>query len=447
MHAAAKAGELGLRCVVVDENAEAGGQYYRQPALGSVLAPDSRQQRGRIHIDHAASVATLRLGCTVYGMDGDGRFWLEQDGVAESVRPRAVLIATGAFDTPVAFPGWTLPGVMSAGAAQVLVKNQRVRPGQRAVVAGSGPMLFAVAATLRRAGVRIAEIVEATSFRQAMPFLPPTLLHPTRYAELAGYALPLVASRVPIRRGHIVAAAEGDGRLEAVRLRESGRHGTSAGRERTVEADLLCVGYGLSASTELVRLAGCRLVWDDGLGQKVPDVDLWQAASRPGFFVAGEAGGLGGAEIAAVGGELAAIGAARHLGRLQESEAAQQARSPRRRLRALKSFAAVLPRVFPRPDGLAQLPTDNTTLCRCENVTLSKVLEAMDESGAATLNEIKTTSRCGMGWCQGRVCGMVLPTVLAAHRPGFDVASSFTARSPIRPIAAASMAALEPRHE
>lgn len=452
---AARAGELGLRAVVVDENLEAGGQYYRQPALEGVPL-DRRQRKGRAAIERAAAAAELRLGCCVYGLDatdGRRRVWLDHSGVADLVEPRAILLATGAFDTPVAFPGWTLPGVVSAGAAQVLVKGQRVRPGRRAVVAGTGPFLFVIAAALRHAGVEVVEVVEATSIRRSVRHLPGSLRHPGRYAELAGYGFPLVASGVRIRRGEIVAAAEGADRLEAVTLRRrtgrdgppaaAGDDGPPAARERVVEADLLCVGYGFSASTELARLADCELGWDEGLGQAVPAFDRWQATSAPGVFVAGEACGLGGAEMAAAEGELAAIGAARYLGRVSDADGERIARPIWRRLRGLRSFAALLPSLFPRPPELTGLAAGDTIVCRCQNVRLGGVLEAVDRSASANVNELKTTTRCGQGWCQGRICGTLLPPVVAARRPGFDANSLFTPRTPIRPVQLAALIGLE----
>jgi NADPH-dependent 2,4-dienoyl-CoA reductase/sulfur reductase-like enzyme len=455
--AAARAGDLGLRTLVVDENVEAGGQYYRPPALEGVTL-DARQREGRAKIEHAADAAELRLGCCVYGIDAaDGwwRVWLERDGVADLVEPRAILLATGALDTPVAFPGWTLPGVVSAGAAQVLVKGQHVRPGRRAVVAGTGPFLFVVAAALRHAGVQVVEVVEATSIGRSVRHLPGSLRHPGRYAELAGYGLPLVASGIRIRRGEIVAAADGSDRLQAVRLRRrTGGDGQGAAegedrqrtaRERVIEADLLCVGYGFSASTELARLVGCDFGWDDGLGQAVPTFDRWQATSAPGVFVAGEACGLGGAQLAAGEGELAAIGAARHLGRISHADGERIARPLRRRLRGLRSFAALLPRLFPRPRELTGLATVDTIVCRCQNVPLDAVLAAVDRFAPANVNELKTTTRCGQGWCQGRICGTILPLLVAAHRPGFDADVLFTPRAPIRPVQLAALVELERR--
>lgn len=464
--AAASAGELGLVVLAVDENFEAGGQYYRQSAIeDSVL--DARQRLGRQKIERAAAAAELRLGCSVYAVDvadGRRRVWLGRDGTAECVEPRAILLATGAFDAPVAFPGWTLPGVLTAGAAQVLVKGQRVRPGRRAVLAGSGPFLFVVAGALRHAGVKVVEVVEAASVRGSIRHLPRSLRHPGRYAELAGHALPLLAAGGAIRRAEIVAAAEGRDQLEAVTLRkrrpgDAAQYGGAAaapalsvdtgvstsGRERVVEADLLCVGYGFSASTELARLAGCDLAWDDGLEQAIPAFDGWQATSQPGIFVAGEACGLGGAQMAAAEGELAAVGAARSLGRVSDAEAELLAAPLRRTLRGLRSFAALLTRLFPRPGELTDLAAPETIVCRCENVQLGTVLAAIDRTGARNVNELKTTTRCGQGWCQGRICGTLMPGLVAARRLGFEPDSPFTPRNPIRPIQLAALVELESR--
>jgi thioredoxin reductase/bacterioferritin-associated ferredoxin len=439
--------------MIVDENASAGGQYYRQPrdveTAGFLV--DSRQRRGRAKIDEVAAAATLRLGCAVYGLDTQHRVWMDQDGAADFINPRCVLLATGAYDRPVAFPGWTLPGVMAAGSAQALVKSQQVRPGSRAVIAGSGPFLFVVAVQLLKAGVDVVEVVEAATARKSLPHLDlaGSLRYPSRFAELVGYLLPLIRAGTKIRQGEIIASADGDGCLQQVRLRSTSIGGDGPHvLERVIDADLLCVGYGFSASTELARLAGCALAWDEGLHQNVPACDEWQATSVDGVFVAGEACGLGGAPVAECEGELAAIGIARRIGRIQEAEAHRMAAPIRRRLRGLRRFAAVLPALFPTPPQLAELAMPNTIVCRCQNVTFDRVLEAVMHEGAATLNEVKTTALCGMGWCQGRICGSVLPPLLA-QRVGtaFDVTSAFTARNPVRPVKVSSLAKLAPSED
>jgi D-hydroxyproline dehydrogenase subunit alpha len=436
--AAVRAGELGLSVLVADENVTAGGQYYRQQPepFSRSGSSDPQQERGRRLIESARQVATLRLATSVWGI-GQGSLWLDHGSQPEQVAAPCTLLATGAYDRPTPFPGWTLPGVISAGAAQTLVKGQALRPGSRALVAGSGPFLLTVAAHLVKAGVTVTELVEATTVRESLGLLPRTAAYPGRYLELVGYLAPLAAARVHLRQGYVVAAAEGDRRLERVRLEP--RRGRS-GQARTVEADLLCVGYGFSASTELARLAGCELRWDRGLAQPVPGYDDWQATSVAGLFVAGEACGFGGAQVAELEGQVAAIGAARYLGRLSDADAARLADPLRRNLRRARRFGDLLTRTFPAQRRLLDMVSDETLICRCQNVSFGPIARAVQD-GARDLNEIKTSTRCGMGWCQGRICGAILPTLLHERvDPAFDVSTPFTTRLPLRPVRVSAMA-------
>lgn len=436
--AAVRAGELGLSVLIADENVTAGGQYYRQPPepFSWAGSGDPQQERGRRLIESARQTATLRLATSVWGI-GQECLWLDQDGRTEQVVAPCTLLATGAYDRPTPFPGWTLPGVITAGAAQTLVKGQGLRPGSRAVVAGSGPFLLTVAAHLVKAGVSVAELVEATTIRESLKVMPRSAAYPGRYLELVGYLAQLAAARVRLRRGYVVAAAEGGQRLQRVRL-EPGQSGS--GRDRTVEADLLCVGYGFAASTELARLAGCHLRWDPGLAQPVPSYNDWQETSVAGLFLAGEACGFGSAQLAELQGQLAAIGAARYLGCLSDADAAQLASPLRRSLRRARRFSDLLTRTFPARRRLLDMVSDQTLICRCQNVSFGSLRRAVQE-GARDLNEVKTSTRCGMGWCQGRICGAALPALL--HElvdPAFDASIPFTARPPLRPLSVSAMA-------
>ncbi len=442
--AAIQAGELGLDTVVVDENTTAGGQFYRQypESFQEPASPrDPQRERGRQVISRARRAAEFRLGASVWGIDGPD-VWLDQGGEPDLVRSHCTLLATGAHDRPTPFPGWTLPGVITAGAAQTLVKGQAVKPGSRAVVAGSGPFLLTVAAHLVAAGVRVVEVVEAATLHEGLRLLPRTLPYPARYVELSRYLTPLLRHGARFTRGCVVAAAEGRDHVERVEL-EPLRGGPR--RTRSVGVDLLCVGYGFSAPTDLARLAGCSLRWDTGMAQPVPRHDRWQATSVPGLLVAGEACGLGGASVSALEGQIAAIGAARQLARLSDPEAARLARPLWARLRRARGFARVLTDAFPHRLQLAELPTDDTIVCRCQNVRWGTVRKAVEE-GAHDLNEVKTSTRCGMGWCQGRICGAALPDLITSRvDPGFDHSAVFTARPPFRPVRASTLARALPR--
>jgi NADPH-dependent 2,4-dienoyl-CoA reductase/sulfur reductase-like enzyme len=437
--AAIRASELGLESLVVDESSTAGGQYYRQkpPSFGARRNHRDRQQeRGAELIARAHRGAAFRLGASVWAID-TARVWLDEQGSTDAVSAPCILLATGAHDRPTPFPGWTLPGVLTAGGAQALVKGQALKPGSLAVVAGSGPFLLTVAAHLVAAGVTVREVVEAATIRESLPLVPRTLAHPARYLELGRYLAPLVHHGVKLTRGYLIASAEGSERLERVHL-EPARPGPA--RFRSIDVDLLCVGYGFSASTELARLAGCELSWDSGLDQTVPRCDEWQATSVPGLFVAGEACGLGGATVAELQGHVAAIGVARHLGRLSCSDASRLAAPLHHRLERARGFVGLLTRAFPARHRISEMATDETIVCRCQNVPWGTIRDAV-QAGARDLNEVKTSTRCGMGWCQGRICGAALPALLRGRvDPAFDLITSFTARPPLRPLPVSTLA-------
>ena len=434
--AAIRASRLGLDVVVVEESAQAGGQYYRQTPGGlRIQRPtDGREARGAALIARLADVAELRLRTAAWGLDG-GRVWTQVGAVSEAIHPGAVILATGSFDRPVAFPGWTLPGVVTAGGAQAMAKGQRVRPGSRALVAGTGPLSLVLAAHLAHAGVKVVELVEAASARQIVGCSPRLVAYPARWRELPGLLLALGRAGVRVALGSVVDAAEGGERVERARIVGVGRDGRpDLASRRWVDVDLLCTGYGFSAHTGLARVAGCSLAWDAGFGQPVPRHDQWQETSVPGTFVAGEATGFGGVHVAEAEGELAAVGAARRLGRLPERGADALAGPLRRRLRYWRGFATHLAAGFPVPGVLGHLVTDETLVCRCESVPFGHVRHSVDE-GARALDELKLDTRCGLGLCQGRICGAVLPALLADRSAGlFDRQSQFTARPPVTPV-------------
>jgi len=441
--AAITAGQLGLRAILVDENAQAGGQYYRQTPLrlGATQKPAGQMRRGAERIARASDVARVRLQASVWGLDDRKRVWIQSAAGSEVLNPRGVVLATGSYDRPIAFPGWTLPGVLTAGGAQALAKGQIVRPGTRAVVAGTGPISLVVAAQLDLVGVKVVELVEASTVPRLALLGPRALPYPSRWRDLPGLLRELARAGVVLTFGSIIRSAHGAERVEracVVRVGRDGRPDESTAR--LLDVDLVCVGYGFVASTELARIAGCALRWDPGHSQLVPRHDGWQETSVPGIFVAGEATGLGGAEMAEAQGTLAAIGVARRLGRLTERRADALAQPIRRRLRYWKGFASLLAQGFPIPAATSWLVHDDTLVCRCENITYGQVRDIVD-AGARVLNDLKMGTRCGMGLCQGRICGALLPPLLADQTDGrFDRTSMFTARPPVGPVSVSGLA-------
>ena len=352
------------------------------------------------------------------------------------VRAKAIVLCTGAYDRPVAFPGWTLPGVLTAGGAQALAKGQGVLPGRRVLLAGAGPFLLPVAAQLASLGADVVAVAEATRRREWAGVGPRMAAHPQRLLEYAKY-------RTKVRRivwGHVIVRAEGDDHVRRATIAEAGPDWAPSGAERTFEVDAVCTAYGFLPSVDLARALGCELAGD----AVAHNEDM--ATSVAGVFVAGEATGIGGAELALAEGELAGYAAAAHsatpltagidghAGPLARGAASPRfARPPavdlaplRARRVKLAHFAGILADLFdPRP-GLLSLADADTTLCRCEDVTAGAVDAAVD-AGATTLSALKVVTRCGQGPCQGRVC----ERLVAARVPEPE---RFSARAPIRPI-------------
>jgi NADPH-dependent 2,4-dienoyl-CoA reductase/sulfur reductase-like enzyme len=404
--AAALAASLdGASVALIDEYAAPGGQIWRRRFDEvAAAAPPSLPRSGR---DLCAALAdsdvTVLSGATVWAAPEPGLLLLT--GPVASLRAGAVVLATGAYDRPVAFPGWTLPGVMTAGGAQALAKGQGVVPGKRVLLAGAGPFLLPVAAQLTAGGAEVV-VVEATRRRDWLRAGPRMLRYPGRLADYLSY-------RARVRRivwGHVIVRAEGDDRVRSATIAPAGPDWAPSGPERTYEVDAVCTAYGFTPSVELARALGCDLD-----GEAVAH-DEEMRTSVPGVFVAGEAAGIGGADLALVEGEIAGHAAA---GR-------GSTRDLTARRAKLAGFARILDDLFdPRP-GLVGLANADTVLCRCEDVTAAAV-DAAVAGGATTMSALKIVTRCGQGPCQGRTCERLVCERLPEPE-------RFSARAPIRPI-------------
>ena len=446
--AAADAAALGLSVALADERATLGGQIFKQMGPGfEVRDPDALGPdfvRGRALIEAAQrSGAAILTKTAVVDVEGD-RVVLVTDGEhARTVVARRLLLAPGAHDRPVAFPGWTLPGVLTAGAAQTLVKAQRVAPGERAVFAGSGPLALAFPAQLQQMGVPVACVLEAGPAprpgdvaRMALAARGNTRL----LRDAIAYRTTLLRHRVALRYRRIVVRAEGDGRVEQVtHARVDADWRVIPGTEETIAADTLCVGYGFTPSVELLRLAGCAMAFDEDRGGPVAILDEWQRTSVGGVLAAGDGTGVDGSYVAIDEGRLAALGAARDLGRLDPTAADRAAKPIRRRIARKRAFVRALRRMHRIGPGLFELATPQTVLCRCEEVTCARVDEAVKST--ADLSAVKALTRAGMGLCQGRNCQRhVTARIVARHgvEPG-DVELA-TPRLPVRPVPLSAIA-------
>ncbi|MEW2512654.1 FAD-dependent oxidoreductase [Streptomyces sp. NPDC046870] len=430
--AALAAAARGVRVTLVDAADQAGGQFYRQPAaaLGARRPQalhhqwrtwvrlreglDRHREAGRItHLsDHHVWCAARDSdsgALAVHALLGPA----QEDGV--TVHADAVLLATGGYERVLPFPGWTLPGVVTAGGAQAMLKGGLVLPGRTVVVAGTGPLLLPVAAGLAAAGARVAALVESAGPGPLLHRAPALAAQPGKLAEGAGYAARLLRHGVRALTRHTVVTAHGTDRLEAVTVAALGRDGhPRPGRTRRIACDTLAVGHGMLPHTDLAETLGCTL---SGTAVRV---DAEQRTDVPGVWAAGEATGVGGAALALAEGHIAGCSAAARLrGTTPDPHGWAAAARARGRLRA---FATALDEVYAPPAGWADRIPDATVVCRCEEVTAGEVRGAVESLGAGDLRTVKLLTRAGMGWCQGRMCapavaGLTGCPLTAGRRP------------------------------
>lgn len=450
MAAAIEAARAGLACTLVDEAPRLGGQIYRQPPYGfhvrdaRALGRDyARGEALRAEFAAAGERIEVRPSTSVVGIWGRDVTWSSGE-VSGTFTAERMVLATGAYDRPVPFPGWTLPGVMTAGGAQALVKTMHVRLGRRAVVAGTGPLLLVVANQLHKVGVEVIAVLEAGR----PSWSPRTFGKVWGERELLkdgwDYWRSLRRAGIPIRFNHTIFEAHGNREVDSVTYGPVDPETWSPIRERAqrVEADLLVVGFGLVPNVELTELAGCRHEYAHDVGGWVPVRTARMETTMPGVFAAGDGAGVAGALVAIEEGRIAGITAAEQAGMLRSADADRRRAPSVERLRSLSGVREVLDAMSRIRPGLTELATPETLACRCEEVSIAEVGAAVDQ-GARELQSIKLLTRLGMGPCQARNCGpsMGLHIGHALACSPKDV-GRINPRPPVKPVTVGALARL-----
>ncbi|MCG6902560.1 MAG: FAD-dependent oxidoreductase [Rhodobacter sp.] len=423
----AKAG--GAHVCIIDERHQTGGQYYKPRSEGyrSDTGADQQHRKGLALRQRVARVGVqIRTGETVWyarSSDDGSSFELRTNGSVGQTRflSRAVIVATGAMERPAMIPGWTRPGVMTIGAAQTLVRRYGIAPGRRVLVAGHGPLGLQLAVELRKLGVDVAAVAERGRPQAGATLLQAAMASPGLVGAGLAYRLRLLRDRVPVLTGWETVEVLGEAAVKGARLRC-----IADGRTRDFAADSVCLGDGFAPQIELARLLGVKVTLDPEGQTPVPYRYADCATSVPGVWIAGDAGGLGGAQLAEAQGRLAAVSALQFLGLGAQSQLAdlRQATKARR-------FQTALWRLYRAPRRA--VPEEVVTLCRCEEVTAGQVRAAI-ENGATDPGAIKRATRLGMGRCQGRYC---LPAALrmledAGHKAMPE--ALFAPQLPARPV-------------
>jgi NADPH-dependent 2,4-dienoyl-CoA reductase/sulfur reductase-like enzyme len=394
--AARAAAESGKRIVVLDDNPRPGGQIWRDgPEVQlPAVATDYRQALNSLHN------VTLLNATRVVAQYGGQQILYESAEGHGVITYRRLILCCGARELLLPFPGWTLPGVSGAGGLQAQIKNGLPIKGLRVAIAGSGPLLLAVASSVVKAGGEVVLLAEQASFQRVMAFTCELWRWPTKFRQAFS-----LANR-HYRTNSQVLSAEGKERIESVRVLQ--------GKQiHTLACDRLACGFGLVANIELAMLLGCRIV------NEAIAVDRLQQTSVKQVFAAGECTGIGGSELALVEGAIAGYAATAN------KEKAQQQMEQRDRW---QSFAIAVTQTFALNQALKSLATPDTLLCRCEDVKQGQLSEYTDWANA------KLGSRCGMGACQGKICATAV-----RHLYGWPLPKP---RIPLTPVRAETLALL-----
>jgi thioredoxin reductase/bacterioferritin-associated ferredoxin len=440
--AAIEARRYGLDTLVVDERHSLGGQIYKQcpwagPEDERKLGADYR--RGQALIAEATGCgAEVRMNTVAYGIWGDRVGLFEPSFGGSLIQARRIVLAPGAYDRPVAFPGWTLPGVISAGGAHSLAKVHQVLPGDRILMVGSGPLMLAFAAELTRLGARLVAAVEAAPRPHLMEVARFTIAARSSLDQVGkglGYFATLLRARVPLIYEHVITAAEGGSEVQrAVIARCDPQWRPISGSERSFDVDTVCVGYGLVPSNELALLAGCEVVYDERRGGYVPVRHDSVRTTVPEILAVGDGAGIAGSAVATKEGEIAGLLCALDLERVGVHEGQRTASLLKARLRSLLRFQVALGQLYPLGAGIYDLATQDTVVCRCEEITAGEI-QACVSARPTDLDAVKALTRAGMGRCQGRNCWRQVATLLARslNRQISDI-PPFTARPPVKPV-------------
>ena len=408
LSAAAAATRRGEEVIIIDSSSQLGGQYWRH-------LPSARNDSHSLHYDFSKAqklfdellsqpLLTRYSNSQVWQAEKCGdefHLYILRNGVEEKVVADKVILATGAYDRTIPFPGWTFPGVMTPGAAQAMLKGHGVLVGKKVVIAGTGPFILPVATGLAESGAEIVGLFEFNNPFRWIFNLHGLLLNPSKIAEAFYYLKKLQKQRVKIEFGKKV---------------ESATRSSTVVDGTEIECDVIAVGWGFAPDVTLAGILGAQLGVDSD-GTVIVKVDRRQETNIPGLFAAGESTGIGGSTLSMIEGRIAGGG-----------------RGGLSRWRA-QVFANGLKKVYPVPSILTKNLPEETIICRCEEVTRGQICTSIDELGAQSARTAKLFTRAGMGLCQGRVCGRNVSEIVADHL-GQKVSDSERIAGSQRPLAA-----------
>lgn len=441
--AATMASAQGISCALLDEQSAPGGQIYR--AIES--APKLRVEKlGSEYLRGKELAAAFRESdvdyfpeTNVWSLNEQREVGLSHQNKSRIITADQILVASGAMERPVPFSGWTLPGVMQAGAGQILFKSAGVVPADGVVLAGSGPLLLLLAWQYMQLGVDVKALLDVTPLSNhllALPKLPRALLAHHYLTKGLVYQRDLYRAGISTKLGVSQLKAEGNEYLQSVSYRHFGR-------EHRIETDLLLTHFGVIPHIWLTQSAGCKHQWDNSQQCWRPEHDEWGNTSIEGILVAGDGAGINGARSAEHAGRLAGLQVLFALGVLTQEDRDKQSVNDRKWMEDDRHIRPFLESYFAMPQSILATKDNDTIVCRCEEITAGEIRDAV-KSGHGGSNDVKYMTRCGMGPCQGRQCANAVAHIVAdAGGQAISVESHFRGRPPVTPLNLDQLAGLQ----
>ena len=425
-----------IKPILIDEAMAPGGQVYRQPPAGAerpaedIYGFETRKAKA-IHavIGAAGTRIDYRPNTLVWNAaraDEKVRLDTIQDGAAGTVIVDRLILATGAVDRVVPFPGWTVPGVFTLGAAQIALKSQGIAIGGKVALVGAGPLLPLLAAQYIKAGLTPAIVLDVTPFSAKVLALPRLLVEPATLCKGLHYTLAVMRAKLPRAAGVRAIRVLGQDRVTGLVYRDR------AGGEHHVDCDAVAASFGLRSEAQLADLAGCRFIYEATSRQWQPWSDISGRSSVSNIYLAGDGAGIAGADAAELAGERAALAILEDTGVMVDGDRISRVEMW---LAWHRVFRRGLEAAYPFPAHLLDVIEPDTTLCRCEGITVAALRRSVREQAPVDVSQLKAFTRIGMGRCQGRMCALAAAELLAADaNVPIEAAGRLRAQPPVKPI-------------
>lgn len=442
LSAASECAQHGIKTLLLDEQNSMGGQIYRSitrtnAKRKAILGPDYVAGE---KIAEAAKNPLIDYSpnSTVWQVNRDRQVSYKKDGKSITVQADHIILATGAMERPFPVSGWTTPGVLSGGGAQILLKSAGVVPNGSVVLAGCGPLLYLLAYQYLQANVAITAIVDTSSradIKSALPHLFPALRAFNYLRKGLNMITAIKKANIPVYKGSTDIAIQGDDTVNSIRF-------TSQGRSHTLKTDVVLLHQGVIPNTQISWSLRAEHEWNSEQLCWVPVTSDWGALDVPGIYTAGDGAGIGGAVVAALQGKITALEVCKQLGKLDNTKRDALAAPLRNELNRNLAIRPFIDALY-EPKKANRIPTGDTLVCRCEAVTAADISSYV-EHGCSGPNQAKAFGRCGMGPCQGRQCGTTVTELIAdkLQRKAGDV-GYYRIRPPIKPITLAELAGNE----